>query len=265
MMHIESCGRTDIGKVRAGNEDALLVDDARSLYVVADGMGGHAAGEVASATIIEVFSQVFKNAPTGRDACDTPLSPAAHRLVACIREANRVVFEKSGTEAACRGMGTTVAAVCFDGPMLIAANVGDSPIYVVRDEEVELISVVHTVAAEQSARDPERAGILPARMQHMLSRAVGVEAQVEADVCEMPCRRDDRIILCSDGLSNLVAPEEMARMVSRASPQSACRDLVECANQRGGTDNITVIVLRIAQADAQDGPVKRLCRALRRR
>jgi len=242
-MNIESFGLTDTGRVRTNNQDALLIDDEHRLYVVADGMGGHAAGEVASAMATEAIRQVFAGGyAAGGDAA---LSLEASRLVACIDEANRAVFGRSCTDAACRGMGTTVAAVCFAGPMLVAANVGDSPVYVVRDGEAELISVVHTVAAEYLARDPAGAKALPARMRHMLSRAVGMEAQVDADVCEMPCRPDDRIILCSDGLSNLVAPEEMAAMVTRQPPDAACRDLVNCANQRGGPDNITVIVLRI--------------------
>ncbi len=264
MILIESAGLTDVGRKREQNEDAFLVNDDGRLYVVADGMGGHLAGEVASGIVIDTVRDFEKN---GQDpdfyVPDETISEEANRLVACIRKANSEIHKKSHDQLECRGMGSTVAAILFDNSTLIAANVGDSPIYFIHNGEIELISVMHTVAAEQAAINPERLKLLPDKFLHMLSRAIGVNEDVRADVCEMPCSGGDAVLLCSDGLSNLVTPEEMLEIVGTHAPDAACKRFVDIANERGGDDNITVIVLKVLGDAGQQGLIMRLLSHLR--
>ncbi|MEI6128154.1 MAG: protein phosphatase 2C domain-containing protein, partial [Pseudomonadota bacterium] len=157
MVHIECAGLTDVGKKREGNEDAYFLDDTHRLYVVADGMGGHQAGEVASAIVVETIKKFMENEEehTITDF-DAMLSSHANQLVACLRAANREVYLKAHESEECRGMGSTLAAVYYTDATFIAANVGDSPIYLVRDGNIEQLSVSHTVAAELAASHPER-------------------------------------------------------------------------------------------------------------
>jgi protein phosphatase len=141
-------------------------------------------------------------------------------------------------------MGSTVAAIYYADSTIIAANLGDSPIYLVRRGEIEPLYVPHTLVAEQTAIDPERAKLLEERFHHVITRAIGVAEEAFPDVCEVPFFPGDIIILCSDGLSNMVSPEEICDIVGNNNPEAACRLLVDLANERGGDDNITVIVLR---------------------
>lgn len=253
MMHVQAAGLTDVGRKRDGNEDALLVNHDKNIYVVADGMGGHLAGEVASGIVVDTFARCMANGAgmeTDAPPLDDTLSPAGNRLLACIREANSRVFEKSQSDAACRGMGSTVAALHCTGSTIVVANVGDSPIYLIREGEPELVSVIHTVAAEQAATDPAKLQNIAEKFLHMLSRAIGVARDVKPDICETDCFPGDIVVLCSDGLSNLVAPGEIADVAVNRVPEAACRELIDLANDRGGTDNITVIVVRM-EGDVQ--------------
>jgi protein phosphatase len=256
MIHIESAGLSDVGKQRDQNEDAFFLDDKLQLYVVADGMGGHQAGEVASGLVVEkIRDSVERLLHHGEGeeatATDETLSREANGLLASIREASRLVFGKAQEEERHRGMGSTVAAVYCTDSVLIAANVGDSPIYLVRGGEIECLSVPHTLAAEQSAIQPEMAEILEERFHHVVTRAMGIAEQVEPDVCEVQCFKGDTVILCSDGLSNKVSPEEMLEIVNGNHPEESCRLFVDLANDRGGDDNITVVVLRINMAKSK--------------
>lgn len=256
MMLIESAGLTDRGKKREGNEDAFLLDDTIRLYVVADGMGGHLAGEVASRLVVETIHDCLKRCLAHGEADDTvehideTISKDANRLLTSIRAANQAVYRKGRQQEHCRGMGSTVAAVCFSDATLIAANVGDSPIYLVRKGEIELLSVTHTVAEEQAALNPAKAQLLRERYHHVLTRAIGAGQEADPDVCEVQCFNEDKVILCSDGLSNKVSPAEMLALVNQHNAQKACMMLVDLANDRGGDDNITVIVLKVAMAAA---------------
>jgi protein phosphatase len=246
MIIIESAGLTDVGKKRKGNEDAFLIDETNQLYVVSDGMGGHLAGEVASNIVVETFSHSMKDGRMeSSEIIDETLSSDANIVLNCIHAANKTVFQESRKNEECRGMGATVSAIYCTDSTLIAANVGDSPIYLVRHGEIELLSVMHTVKAEQDAINPERAKLLDERFHHMLTRAVGVAETIEPDVSETPCFENDIVVFCSDGLSNLVSPEEMGEITTQNSAEAACRLFIDMANERGGDDNITVIVLKI--------------------
>ncbi len=250
MVEIESAGLTDVGKKRKANEDSLFLDDRAGLYIVADGMGGHQAGEVASKVAVETIRDYmarFKGTDPVEELVDTDetLSKEANRLLSGILLANKGVYDISRNKLAYRGMGSTVSAVYLNEAMLAAANVGDSPIYLIHNGHIELLSVMHTVFAEHSALDPVGAQMLGERFRHMLTRAVGINEFVEPDICEIQVFEGDILAICSDGLTDKVSPEEILVVVEREQPEKACHSLVEMANERGGDDNITVIVLKI--------------------
>jgi protein phosphatase len=142
-------------------------------------------------------------------------------------------------------MGSTIAALYYTGQRVVIANVGDSPIYLVRAGSIELISAMHTVAADQAARDLFSEDILLKQLNHMLTRAVGTDKEVQPYIRELTCRVDDSYIICSDGLSNAIEPEEILAIVRQRTAGKACKELITMANARGGDDNITVIVIKV--------------------
>lgn len=249
MVIIESAGLTHVGMKRKGNEDALYLDDDLGLYVVADGMGGHRAGEIASQLVVKTISEYImqsqKNGGSANGEDDQSLSPAANRLLSGIHLSNKVVHKASLDNDACRGMGSTVSAVYFTDGTLIAANVGDSPIYLIRDGKIKLLSVLHTVLAEQAAINPANAEKLGLEFKHVLTRAMGTEESVRADIYEIQCFKDDVLVISSDGLSDKATPEEILKLVDQNRLDTACRRLVKLANDRGGDDNVTTIVLKV--------------------
>jgi len=250
MLDIASAGLSDIGRKRHSNQDYFLIDDAHRLYLVADGMGGHQAGEVASQLVVDSIRQYFSASAPDRDTTETAqqdpfLSPEANRLREAISYANQQVYQAGEGNKAYKGMGSTVAAVQFIKNTFIAANVGDSPIYLIHEKSIETLSVPHTLMAEQQDFSPEDQALFGPDLQHMLTRGMGVDDTVKPDICESPCFNGDRLVICSDGLSGKVAPEEILDVVSSESTPDACQTLVDMANQRGGDDNITVVVLHV--------------------
>ena len=241
MVIIESAGITDIGRKRKNNEDCLFLDDDQRLYVVADGMGGHQAGEVASKLVVETiqnYMRRFREKEGGE----------ADRLLSSIHLANQAVFQASRNKNSCQGMGSTVSAVCFTDNTLIAANVGDSPIYLVRDKSIKLVSVIHNLLAESASGgliDPEGAKYLSSMLKHILTRAIGIEKTVKPDICEIRYFKDDILIISSDGLTDKVSPEEILNVVNKKRPDKACKTLVDLANKYGGDDNTTIIILKV--------------------
>jgi len=234
-------GATDVGRVRAGNEDQLLI--AEPLYAVADGMGGHAAGEVASASAMEALLVAFDG------------NPSAPGLVDAVRDANRAVWEQSRESSELRGMGTTMTAVALidegDEEVLAIAHVGDSRAYLLRDGELTQVTEDHSVpeelrragrlSAEDAATDPRK---------HVLTRVLGVDSEVEVDTFKVvPCR-GDRLLLASDGLFGELSDEEIASILRRRSdPERVAQQLVTMAKDAGGADNITVVVIDVTDDD----------------
>ncbi len=263
MIVTESAGLTDTGNRRKDNEDALLVDDALGLYIVADGMGGHRAGEVASRLVVDAMRRHIESCRDGRAAADsspvdTTLSLEANQVLAGILSSNRAVHTAANGSRECRGMGTTVAILKVGDRTLVAANVGDSSIFLVQKGLIERLSVAHTVLAEHEIADPLGTVRLGAEFSHVLTRAVGVNTTVEAHICEVPCFAGDVFVISSDGLTDMVAPDEILATVSRHPPADACRRLVDLANDRGGTDNITVVVVAIKKTLNGAGKIKSL-------
>jgi len=250
MIAIESAGLTDVGQKRKGNEDSYLIDDDLQLYVVADGMGGRKAGEVASRLVIETIGKtmhklVSAENPDQMVGVDRNLSSQANQLVYAIRRANLKTYEYAQNDKSCKGMGSTVSAVYFSDRQAIISNVGDSPIYLVRDGRAEIVSAMHTVMAEQETLAPEGGLKLGQQYLHMITRAMGIGETVNPDTTEIDFQQDDILVVCSDGLSDKAFPEEICEIVGNNSPEESSHKLVAMANDRGGDDNITVIVLQL--------------------
>jgi serine/threonine protein phosphatase PrpC len=232
--------RTDVGRGRPENEDSILVDPEDGLYAVADGMGGHRAGEVASATAIEALKAAF----LGGQPVD-----------AAVAAANAAVFAKAAEDAALRGMGTTLTAVALRDSTALLGHVGDSRAYLMRDGAVTQVTDDHSLV-EQLVREgrltPEEAQKHPQRA--IITRALGIDANVEVDTYRVDLRAGDRILICSDGLTNMLSDETIAGTLRRhPDPQQAADTLVDMANQAGGDDNITVVILD-ALSDGGEAP-----------
>jgi PPM family protein phosphatase len=254
MITVVSAGITDVGRKRKGNEDTLLLDGELQLYIVADGMGGHQAGEVASRLVVDTIRDYMKRfkegcAVDGLKDSDPGLSKEGNRLLSSICLANYEVNQLAQNNEFYRGMGSTVSVVFLADDILVAANVGDSPIYLVRGGGIEELSVQHTVLAEQAALYPGGTPLLGEMYRHMLTRAMGVQETVKPDIREVRFLKDEIVIICSDGLSNKVSPEEVLEIVSRETPEKACRLLVDLANNRGGEDNITIAVIKAKEVE----------------
>jgi protein phosphatase len=262
MIMVQAAGFSDIGKVRKANEDCFLLNEPIGLYVVADGMGGHRGGGIASRMAIETIDEYMatpSQEPSEVDGAHTveAQSSAANRLRQSIFLANQNIYNRSVADKACRGMGTTVSALYLAGNSIITANVGDSPVYLLRNGEIETLYTPHTLLHEREKIPKSLKGKFSiGKLAHILTRAVGIRSDVGVDLVETPCFSDDIVVLCSDGLSGKISREEIRDLVYQNDSQSACRKLTDLANQRGGEDNITVIVVRVTAANER--PANRL-------
>ncbi|WP_167590410.1 PP2C family protein-serine/threonine phosphatase [Oceanidesulfovibrio indonesiensis] len=266
VIHTHAFGITDVGRRRDTNQDTFLIDRDLGLFVVADGMGGRQGGGVASQLVTETVSTQLRrhlardapapdpNDPVFVDDEERQLARKGRLLKGAVLASNRAVFEKSSQHAALRGMGSTLAAVLLNEDVLEIANVGDSPIYLLRGGAIHLVSVIHTVEAEHAAKiaSGELAADSPPldkRYRHVLTRAVGVAPGVKVQMRELRFYDGDQLLLCSDGLSNKVDPDEMLDVAERNNPEATCRKLVNLANERGGEDNICVVNVRLGIED----------------
>ena len=233
---VVTAGVTDVGRVRDGNEDGFIDQaDRLGLVAVADGMGGHRAGEVASATALEALRASVANGQSLRDA---------------IEGANDAVLEKSESDLELHGMGTTLTAGMLgsDG-YLVVGHVGDSRAYLARDGELTQITTDHSLV-EEMVRDgvltPEQAEVHPQRST--ITRALGIDPRVDVDEYPIELRPGDRILFCSDGLTTMVRPDEIAGILSREpDPKRAAQLLVDAANAAGGEDNITAVIIEAVE------------------
>jgi PPM family protein phosphatase len=257
---VESAGLTNIGRRRKINQDALLLDDQLGLYVVADGMGGHKAGEIASRIVVESLGDSMGNPAYDSDMMhpDDSFSPEANRLLSAIQNANRNVFRSSRENNEYKGMGSTVSVVYLQDNSIIGANVGDSPIYLIHRKQIEEISVPHTLAAEQAATGTNGITQPLHSLSHILTRAMGTHDSVDVHLCEIQRFKGDILVIGSDGLSNKVSREEISKAAQTLPPAEACKHLVSMANQRGGEDNITVIVIKIGHVASRLNSVVKL-------
>ncbi|HZU60411.1 MAG TPA: Stp1/IreP family PP2C-type Ser/Thr phosphatase, partial [Solirubrobacteraceae bacterium] len=239
---VETVCRSDTGRQRRENEDSAFA--AAPLFVVADGMGGAQAGEVASRLAIETFQR-------GLAADGSP----EQRLAERVRDANRRIYEKSRTESGREGMGTTLTAAYVDDGQLAIAHVGDSRAYLFRDGELTRLTQDHSLVDEllrQGKLTEEEAAEHPQRS--IITRALGPEADVDVDTFTYAVQAGDLLLLCSDGLTSMISEEAVAGVLASAGSLSeAAKALIEQANQAGGRDNITVVLFRLEEVTAGPG------------
>jgi PPM family protein phosphatase len=263
LLRIETGARTDLGRVRKNNEDYFEIEPALNLYVLSDGMGGEAHGEVASKLAVQTVVMHCQQAETSPA---TPIfgepqgdvSERTNRLASAIHLANRKVFETAEANAEQRGMGATIVAAWIEGKRLSLAHVGDSRAYLLRSGSLDQLTADHSLVAEKV-----RVGILTpqeadaSELQSVLTRAVGTSANVQVDADEQMLLVGDSLLLCSDGLTRMVTdPEIASTLLTSTSAQEAANRLVDLANEYGGTDNVSVIVLRVIQKS--EGVLERL-------
>ena len=231
---------TDVGRVRDHNEDGFIIDEGLALIAVADGMGGHRGGEVASATALEAFYANFAENGGLHDA---------------VVAANDAVFQRAADDEQLRGMGTTMTAGVLgeDGTMILG-HVGDSRAYLLRDGDLSRVTTDHSLieelmaagelTAEEAERDPRRS---------MITRALGLDAGVDVDLVPIALHDGDRIVICSDGLTTMVSESDVQSILeSESDAERASKALVDAANSAGGVDNTTVVVINVVDADSGD-------------
>jgi serine/threonine protein phosphatase PrpC len=247
---------TDVGVVRDHNEDSAFMEPQRGFFVVADGMGGHAAGEVASAMAVETVRTSLEAATAEIDAFKKAPSDAGRRAIVqllqnAVLAAHQAVFQRGQDEADKAGMGTTLDVVLVAGPEAFVAHVGDSRTYLIRDGKPSQITTDHTVAEVlviEGKLTLEEAQVSPLRT--ILVNAIGVSADVGVEMAHVTLKRGDRLMLCSDGLHDYFpADDEIAQRLSADAPGKALAEMVELAKARGGHDNITGIVVQIFDVD----------------
>jgi serine/threonine protein phosphatase PrpC len=245
-------GVSDVGRKRDHNEDSFLIDEELSLFVVADGMGGHAGGGTASRLAVETIDAQVRSAKAAApspfaftgDLSDSPLPEVLRHAVetACAK-----IFRAAQADPQLSGMGTTTIALLAHGPHAFFAHVGDSRAYLVRGDLVQQISEDHSLVNEQI-----KAGMITSeearhsRYKNIITRSVGFEQEVAVDVMGLVTEAGDTFILCSDGMSNLVEDKEILEITSRTEFSRLPQALVDLANERGGDDNITVVCVRTA-------------------
>jgi protein phosphatase len=241
-----AAGYSDKGRIREGNEDTFFISDSKigqlpNLFIVADGMGGHNAGEVASVESVSFFRD-FVSKKKGKDL-KVPYYDGI--LNAAVEFANRGVYELSQTKSEMQGMGTTFTACCTNNTFIYYAHIGDSRIYIINKDGIKQVTSDHTYVAELVAEGAITG--LEARKhpkRNIVTRALGTEAEVSADTGYVEITAADRVLMCSDGLTDMLTDEEILEIVNSAdeTPENIARLLVDIANEKGGVDNITVVL-----------------------
>jgi protein phosphatase len=246
---------SDVGRKRKGNEDTVFVNSEHSLFVVADGMGGHAAGEVASRVAADAINE-FILLTAGDDeitwpfGLDESISYDGNRLKTAIRYANRKVLETTRDKAEYEGMATTVAAVLIDDRTANLAHVGDSRVYLMHEGRLSQLTSDHSWVNEQL-----QSGIISAEqarahpLRNVVTRALGGKSDLQVDMQSYELQPEDMLLLCSDGLTTMIHDEDIARVLGEAAGdiERAAQALVDAANTRGGEDNISVLLLKFEE------------------
>ena len=250
-MQIHVGAGTDVGRIRSGNEDNFFAeaDDRRGVFVVADGMGGHAAGEVASEMAVTIVSRHLLGLTSVRDA------GAADLVNKSLQEANRAIFERMLAESDKQGMGTTASVMVLSDHGYLIGQIGDSRVYLYRDGALVQITKDHSYVQEQvdaGLLTPEQARYHP--YSNVITRCVGASDEVEADIYSGEVRVGDVFLLCSDGLTGMVDDRRLAQLLmARSGPGRIVDSLIAEANGRGGLDNITAIVIQVLGLEAAGG------------
>jgi len=251
-MNVIAAGLSDVGLQREHNEDSYCILTEFDLFVVADGMGGHKAGDVASKMATHAIASFFQ-ATAGEDATwpfhfDPHLSIEENRLITGIKVANKQIFEASSRDRSVAGMGTTIVGALFskDHTRLYVAHVGDSRCYRVRGAEITQLTRDHSLVNDYLLVMPdmtqEQRDELP---KNVITRALGMQDSVVVDLVPEQPQVGDRYVLCSDGLSGMITDEQICAILSTGTTEEAARELVRLANENGGEDNVTVVVVAV--------------------
>jgi PPM family protein phosphatase len=244
---------TDVGLVRKHNEDRYIADVELGLFAVVDGMGGHAAGDVAAQAIadaVHAFVRATRSDPekTWPFAFDPLLSQAANRLQVAIRTANRQLAELVKTQEHLGGAGATICGILIESGSVAISNVGDCRVYLVRGGEVSQVTKDHSFVAEQV--ESGMIALEDARrhpLRHLVTRAVSGHASIEVDTWDVTTQPGDRLLLCSDGVHGLIPEDELAGIISSGDRplETMCAQLIDAAKAHGGTDNCTAVVVEV--------------------
>ena len=248
-MHLAVSARTDVGRLRKGNEDNLYADanEHRGLFIVADGMGGHAAGEVASQMAVDLISSELA------DLNDLTAAEAAQRVSDTLRLANKQVFQRTTKEIDKTGMGSTASALLLSDTHYLIGHVGDSRIYLVREGEMKQLTRDHSLVQEQvdaGLITQEQARHHP--QSNVITCCIGMSSEIEPDIIRGETHVGDVFLLASDGLTGMVEDKRLQQLLqSRATPERIVNAMIADANNNGGIDNITAIVVKVVTADTR--------------
>jgi PPM family protein phosphatase len=259
-------GMSDTGRIREHNEDTIGTDPDIGVVVLADGMGGYKAGEVASGITVRTVLGLLKDSVEREDLTrhdgESGLTRSGILLRDAVQRANKLIYQTAKTQANCEGMGTTVVAGLFFDDKLTIAHVGDSRLYRCREGKLEQVTRDHSLMQELVSRGfytPEEAQRAAAK--NYVTRALGVEPTVDVEITEVPVRRDDLYLLCSDGLSDMVDDSDIQLTINTfgANLESVARQLVQLSNDNGGRDNVSVVLVRVLDAfPARRGVIDRI-------
>ena len=257
VVQIVSAGVSDVGRVRTNNEDSFRIVETQNLFILSDGMGGEAHGEVASAMAVETIARYCAESEEGKGDSGVTLhgsmleswSPQTKKLQNAFFQANFEIYKSAQEHPEQRGMGATLTAGWVNGSKLSVAHVGDSRAYLLRAGGLQQLTSDHSLVAEQVRRGiltPQQAE--ESDMQSVLLRALGAHPEVEVDIDEVDLIPRDVLLFCSDGLTRMVTEPEIAGCLqAETDPGAAAQKLVELANERGGLDNVTVVVARVQE------------------
>lgn len=254
-LRVQWAGATHVGKKRSNNEDRFFMSSTEPFAVVADGMGGHAAGEVAAALAVEYIAAMMAGPVYAVEEFWPGLAPAESvqqgRVQKAIQGANQHIYAESTLRPACNGMGTTVVAALFFDQRVVVAHVGDSRLYRFRQGHLQQLTDDHSLQNSYAKQSHGSGGLnIP---KNVILRALGIQPSVQVDVSTHEVKPDDVYLLCSDGLTDMVPDEQLTACLRQEDDlQSTCEQLIEHANQRGGIDNITVVLARVEEMKATD-------------
>lgn len=252
-MKLKAFGQTDVGKRRDHNEDSIFIDEEVGLYIVADGMGGHAAGEVASETAVAVLREELKtNAVLIESYHSDGLYEVREQLLkmieAAVQKACATVFQMGQEDQQRHGMGTTLSMMLISDSGGFIAHVGDSRIYLIREDQVHQLSVDHTLINEQLKRGAiTKEDARKARYKNVITRALGIQESVRVDTLHLDILPGDKFLLCSDGLHGYLKSGELEKVIKSGPADEVCQKFIDLANERGGKDNISAVYIEVAE------------------
>ena len=235
-MRLKSDSLSDIGRIRKRNEDACYSDPQRGLFIIADGMDGHPAGTIASRLAVDTLQALLTTRGVLSSAQEIP-----KQIEQALQQTNRTVLQAGQSNPAWTRMGTTVAIAVIAAGQAFIANIGDSRIYLLRN------GLLRQCSQDHNPTDPALFAGKVQNLSHLLTQAIGLEQTLEPSQQQFPVQPGDRLLLCTDGLSNMLSDPEISQLLQMDSPQNSCRQLIAAANNQGGHDNISVIVVDLVE------------------